>query len=112
MVNDAAKVVHVYSIMWGGPSAATSATLLPRPPSRTRCWTTRSPTPRSAPPADAATKRPTDYQLGRPARYCGTPVLLGRPPGRRASEAAGHLVWIRRRLAADLARIDELREEP
>ncbi|WP_205825479.1 tyrosine-type recombinase/integrase [Microbispora catharanthi] len=35
------------------PCAAASATPPPRSPSCTRCWTTRSPTPRSAPPADA-----------------------------------------------------------
>lgn len=37
------------------PSADASATLPPKPPSCTPCWTTRSPTPRSVPHADAGT---------------------------------------------------------
>ncbi|MET9243017.1 tyrosine-type recombinase/integrase [Nonomuraea sp. NPDC003709] len=59
--------------------AAASATPLPRPPSCTRCWTTRSPTPRSAPPADAATKRSADDKplrdgfVGLSAIATGTP---------------------------------------
>ena len=40
--------------------AAASATPAPRPPSCTRCWTTRPPPPRSAPPAAGCTGQPAD----------------------------------------------------
>jgi integrase/recombinase XerC/integrase/recombinase XerD len=51
------------------PYGAASATPLPRPPSCTPRWRTRSPTPRSAPPGGAATGQHADnLRGGGPAR--------------------------------------------
>jgi hypothetical protein len=66
------------------PSAAALATPAPRPPGCTRCWTTRSPTPRSAPPAAGGTGQLTDRPCAEQAQrnrvYLVTAVLPTHPP--------------------------------